>query len=57
MTAILYVGAAARGHAWARIAAETATGPELRVWPDIGNPADITYLVAWTIPPGLFDRL
>jgi glyoxylate/hydroxypyruvate reductase A len=57
VTAILYVGAAARGHAWAHIVAETAPGLELRVWPDIGDPADIAYLVAWTIPPGLFDRL
>jgi glyoxylate/hydroxypyruvate reductase A len=57
VTAILYVGGAARGHEWARIVAETAPGLELRVWPDIGDPADIAYLVAWTIPPGLFDRL
>jgi len=52
-TAILYAGAAARGQAWVRRVAETTTDLELRVWPDIGDPREIEYLVAWTVPAGL----
>jgi len=53
---ILYCGAPARGHAWARIARETADF-ELRVWPDVGEEGDVEYLAAWTIPPGLIATL
>lgn len=30
---------------------------EFRVWPDIGNPADITYAFVWYPPAGLFSAL
>jgi len=53
---ILYCGAPARGHAWARIARETADF-ELRVWPDVGEEGDVEYLAAWTIPAGLIGKL
>ena len=55
--AILYCGAAARGQEWARITQESRDDLELRVWPEIGDPAEIDYLAAWTIPPGLFAEL
>jgi glyoxylate/hydroxypyruvate reductase A len=55
--AILYCGAAPRGHAWARAVIETTDDLELRVWPDIGDPTTIDYLAAWLIPPGLIETL
>ena len=55
--AILYCGAAARGQEWARITHESTDDLELRVWPEIGDAAEIDYLAAWTIPAGLFDGL
>ncbi len=55
--AILYCGAPARGLEWARITRETTDDLDLRVWPDIGDPAEVDYLAAWTIPPGLFAQL
>lgn len=47
----------ARGAIWQRIVAENGHGLELRLWPDIGNAADIAYLVAWDIPENVGDLL
>ncbi|MDA8048964.1 MAG: glyoxylate/hydroxypyruvate reductase A [Rhodospirillales bacterium] len=55
--AILYIGRADRGEAWARITRAEAPDLEVRVFPDIGEPEEIAYLAAWTIPPGLIARL
>lgn len=55
--AILYCGAAARGQDWARITRESTDDLEVRVWPKIGDPREIDYLAAWTIPAGLFAEL
>jgi glyoxylate/hydroxypyruvate reductase len=30
-----------------------APGRDIRAWPDVGNPADITYVAVWKQPPGL----
>ena len=30
-----------------------APGRDIRAWPDLGNPADITYAAVWKQPPGL----
>lgn len=57
--AILFKSTAARERVWAsRFAAEL---PELefRAWPEIGDPDDVRYLAAWTLPDdlGLFRNL
>ena len=55
--AILYCGAGARGAAWAETVWGSTEDLELRVWPDIGDPAEIDYVVAWLLPPGLLETL
>ncbi|WP_439358375.1 2-hydroxyacid dehydrogenase [Bradyrhizobium sp. DASA03007] len=47
---VLYKANMVRGAEWARFFAERAPHLPFRLWPDIGNPADIRYLVAW-VPP------
>lgn len=51
---------AERAGEWTRLLAVKAPELPFRVWPDIGDPADIRYLAAW-IPPddlrGLFPNL
>lgn len=47
---VLYKANMVRGAEWARIFAERAPDVPFRLWPDIGNPADVRHLVAW-VPP------
>ncbi|MCK1655884.1 glyoxylate/hydroxypyruvate reductase A [Bradyrhizobium sp. 149] len=47
---ILYKANMARGAEWAGFFAERAPDMPFRLWPDIGDPADVRYLVAW-VPP------
>lgn len=47
---VLYNANMVRGAEWARIFAERAPDMPFRLWPDIGNPADVRHLVAW-VPP------
>jgi len=47
---VLYKANMVRGAEWARFFAERAPDVPFRLWPDIGDPADIRYLVAW-VPP------
>ncbi|BBK44906.1 glyoxylate/hydroxypyruvate reductase A [Allostella vacuolata] len=39
-----------RGREWAALLAEHAPELEFRMWPDIGDPAAVRYLVAWRLP-------
>ncbi|MGN5374307.1 2-hydroxyacid dehydrogenase [Sphingomonas hankookensis] len=55
--ALLYTAAPARGAAWAAMFAEAMPELDVRLAPDIGDPADIRYLAAWTLPPGLIETL
>ncbi|WP_128927401.1 2-hydroxyacid dehydrogenase [Bradyrhizobium guangxiense] len=47
---VLYKANMVRGAEWATFFAERAPDVPFRLWPDIGEPADIRYLVAW-VPP------
>jgi glyoxylate/hydroxypyruvate reductase A len=47
---VLYKANMVRGAEWARLFAERAPDVPFRLWPDIGNPADVRHLVAW-VPP------
>jgi len=49
----LYKSAPERGAVWARHFAEHAPDIPFRVWPDTGDPAQVRYLAAWTLPPDL----
>jgi glyoxylate/hydroxypyruvate reductase A len=53
---LLYKADPVRGRRWAELFAQEAPGIELRLWPDVGDPADIRYLSAWTLEPGLLER-
>jgi glyoxylate/hydroxypyruvate reductase A len=47
---VLYKANMVRGAEWATLFAERAPDVPFRLWPDIGDPADVRYLVAW-VPP------
>ncbi|MCA1527027.1 2-hydroxyacid dehydrogenase [Bradyrhizobium yuanmingense] len=47
---VLYKANIVRGAEWARFFAERAPDVPFRLWPDIGDPAAVRYLVAW-VPP------
>src|SRR5207247_5902408 len=49
----LYKSAAERGAVWARHFAEHAPDVPFRIWPDVGDPAAVRYLAAWTLPADL----
>src|SRR6266700_908818 len=46
----LYKANATRGHEWARCFAARAPDLAFRLWPDVGDPAQVRYLAAW-MPP------
>jgi glyoxylate/hydroxypyruvate reductase A len=47
---VLYKANMVRGAEWATFFAERAPDVPFRLWPDIGDPAGVRYLVAW-VPP------
>ncbi|PPQ16399.1 glyoxylate/hydroxypyruvate reductase A [Bradyrhizobium sp. AC87j1] len=53
---VLYKANMVRGAEWARFFAERAPDIPFRLWPDIGDPADIRYLVAWVPPDDIATR-
>jgi hypothetical protein len=53
----LHVGTPERGRIWGQHLAAAIPGMETRQWPDIGDPAEIGYVGAWTLPQGLLDGL
>ncbi|RDU97727.1 2-hydroxyacid dehydrogenase [Trinickia dinghuensis] len=46
----LYKADPARGAVWAKLFAERAPEIPFRLWPDLGDPAQIRYLAAWQPP-------
>ena len=53
--AFLYKADPVRGAEWARLFAAKAPDMPFHVWPDTGNPEQVRYLAAWTLPEG-FER-
>lgn len=51
--AILYRSTAARGRVWQRCFAEALPELAFRIWPEFGNPDEVRYLAAWTLPEDL----
>jgi glyoxylate/hydroxypyruvate reductase A len=47
----VYKSVAERGAVWARHFAAHAPDVPFRIWPDVGDPAAVRYLAAWTLPP------
>ena len=48
--AFLYKADPARGEQWAKLFAQRAPEVSFRLWPDVGDPAEIRYLAAWQPP-------
>lgn len=57
MSALLYTAAPARGEVWAEMIGQAIPELEVRLSPDQGDPADVRYLAAWTLPAGLIETL
>ncbi|OYQ34538.1 glyoxylate/hydroxypyruvate reductase A [Niveispirillum lacus] len=55
--AFLYKSSAARGQIWSEAFTRLAPDMPFRTWPDIGDPADIRYLAAWTVTRELLHGL
>lgn len=55
--ALLYTAAAERGRRWATMLAAEMPDLDFRMPPDIRDPADVRYLSAWTLAPGLIESL
>ncbi|WP_067734227.1 2-hydroxyacid dehydrogenase [Novosphingobium naphthalenivorans] len=54
---ILYHGTLDRGETWQHLCAERLPEVDFRCWPDIGDPAEVRCLVAWTPPADLITAL
>ena len=58
--AFVYKADAVRGRQWAEIFRAEAPDIDFRLWPDVGDPANVLYLAAWEPPTnlsGLFPNL
>lgn len=53
----VYKSDPARGAVWARHFADRAPDVPFRMWPDVGDPAQVRYLAAWTMPADLAKTL
>lgn len=54
---LLFVSATDNADIWRAEMAKRLPDLEFRVWPDMGDPADITYALVWKPPPGLLAGL
>lgn len=52
--ALLYRGHVGRGLAWRQLIADAEPDLPVRLWPEIGDPADVRYLACWK--PPAFER-
>lgn len=57
MTTLLFASATDDAADWAAPLKEGMPGLDFRVWPDIGDPADIDYALVWKPEPGLLASL
>ncbi|BBI53993.1 hypothetical protein HORIV_64140 [Vreelandella olivaria] len=55
--ALLYKSDPVRGARWKELFAQHAPDIEFRQWPDIGDPNEIRYLLAWTPPENIMACL
>jgi glyoxylate/hydroxypyruvate reductase A len=56
MPAFLYKSDPVRGRQWAEVFARRASPLDFRIWPDIGNAADVHFLAAWEPPADIATR-
>ena len=56
MTTFLYKSDPTRGQLWADVFRRRAPGIDFRIWPDIGDPAQVRFLAAWVPPEDIATR-
>ena len=56
MTTFLYKSDPARGRLWADVFRRRAPGIDFRIWPDVGDPAQVRFLAAWVPPEDIATR-
>ena len=49
----VYKGDPVRGAVWAEVFRQEAPEQDFRLWPEIGDPAQVSHLAAWQAPPDL----
>lgn len=54
---LLYKSVPERGRVWRELFAREAPEIDFRIWPDVGDSADIRYLAAWVPPPELIAEM
>jgi len=52
----LYKSDPVRGRQWAEVFQRRAPAVDFRIWPDIGDPAQVRFLAAWEPPENLAER-
>ena len=55
-TTFLYKSDPVRGRQWAEVFARRAPEIDFRIWPDVGDPAQVRFLAAWEPPDDLATR-
>jgi len=55
-TTFLYKSDPVRGRQWAEVFARRAPEIDFRIWPDVGDPAQVRFLAAWEPPDDLAKR-
>lgn len=55
--AVLIIASHDRPDWWAYELKQREPGLDVRIWPDVGDPADITYVLAWKPPAGALATL
>jgi glyoxylate/hydroxypyruvate reductase A len=53
---IVYKSEPERGQKWAALVAQMAPAASFRLWPEIGNPEEVEYLVAWVPPDNIMQQ-
>lgn len=56
MATFLHMGDTERGERWAELFEREAPTLDFRLWPDVGDPADVHYLATWQPPERLAER-
>ncbi|MEP7296479.1 MAG: glyoxylate/hydroxypyruvate reductase A [Burkholderiales bacterium] len=51
----VYTADPVRGRQWAEVFARRVPHLPFRIWPDIGDPAEVRFLAAWEPPPNLHE--
>jgi glyoxylate/hydroxypyruvate reductase len=56
MATFLYMADAERGRRWGELFRRDAPAVDFRLWPDVGDPAQVHYLATWQQPEQLAER-